>query len=336
MAEGKAGALVAAVVLLPVLVAVSVPVMVLATDQSETAGLCEMPSAAAAGGFTSEQVTIARSAAQVAAIRHLPVQADLIILATGFQESGIRNLSYGDRDSVGWLQQRAGWGTVSQRMNPAYAAGKFFDALVKVPDWQTLPVTVAAQRVQISAFPDAYAQWVPKAQALFGQLGDVTADACSASSSTSTAAGGGAIPTSFDHQGNPRTAEQAAQWISGQVAHRTTSENVVGACERWQNLAYGLSGGYPTAIAHWNAPGPRHPAGEAAPRGALIFMWTRNPDRHVIFSLGNGMAVSTDFDGHSYHAGALGIGRVRDIEKAFGGYELGWRQPNFKIGSEAS
>lgn len=316
--------LAAGAIAIPVVLVVAVPLMLTATTSTD-GDLCQLPTAAAAGKFSAEQVTIARTAGQVAAARHLPARAGLVILATGFQESGVKNLSYGDRDSVGWLQQRATWGTVAQRMNPAYAAGKFFDALVRVPGWQTLPVTVAAQRVQISGYPDAYAKWVPDATALLGQVGDVApSDTCS------TSTGGGPIPAGFDHQGNPRTAEQAATWITGQVAHRTTSENVVGACERWQNLAYGLGSGYPTAISHWRAPGPK--GSGPAPRGALIFIDSTNPDEHVVFSLGDGMAVSTDFDGHGYAPGKLGIGTVAQISKTFGPV-FGWRAPNFRINS---
>ena len=88
-----------------------------------------------------------------------------VALATGLQESGLRNLNYGDRDSLGVFQQRPsqGWGTPAQIMNPVYAATKFFQALRGVPGWESLPHTVAAQRVQRSGFPDAYAKWVPQA-----------------------------------------------------------------------------------------------------------------------------------------------------------------------------
>ena len=207
--------------------------------------------------------------------------------------------------------------------------GKFFDALVRVPGWQTLPVTVAAQRVQISAYPDAYAKWVPDAAALLGQVGDVApTDTCSTTPSAST--GGGPIPAGFDHQGNPRTAEQAATWITGQVAHRTTRRTLSVRVNAGRTLPTALGSGYPTAVSHWRAPGPK--GSGPAPRGALIFIDSTNVDEHVVFSLGDGMAVSTDFDGHRYAAGKLGIGTVAQISKAFGPV-LGWRAPNFRVGS---
>jgi hypothetical protein len=91
--------------------------------------------------------------------RALPARAATIALATALQESKLQNLNYGDRDSVGLFQQRpsSGWGTKEQIMDPVYATKRFYAALVKVKGWETMPVTKAAQRVQRSAFPSAYA-----------------------------------------------------------------------------------------------------------------------------------------------------------------------------------
>jgi murein DD-endopeptidase MepM/ murein hydrolase activator NlpD len=87
------------------------------------------------------------------------------------QESGLRNLPSGDRDSVGLFQQRPsqGWGTIDQLQDPAYAAGKFYERLLTIPDWHTMTLTDAAQAVQRSAFPDAYAKWEDDAAALVQQ-----------------------------------------------------------------------------------------------------------------------------------------------------------------------
>lgn len=97
--------------------------------------------------------------AAVAVRRGLPARAATIALATALQESGLVNLDHGDRDSLGLFQQRPsqGWGTAAQVMDPVYATGTFYDRLVKVPDYQNLPITEAAQAVQRSALPDAYA-----------------------------------------------------------------------------------------------------------------------------------------------------------------------------------
>ena len=105
--------------------------------------------------------------------RALPSRARIIALATAYQESQLRNLPGGDRDSVGLFQQRPsqGWGTAKQISDPVYAAGKFYDALLKVDGWQQMSLTRAAQAVQFSAFPDAYAQWEGNAVTLATALG---------------------------------------------------------------------------------------------------------------------------------------------------------------------
>jgi len=112
----------------------------------------------------------------VAMRRELPEQAVIVALATAQQESKLKNLDYGDADSIGLFQQRPsqGWGTQEQILDPVYASGKFFDALVKVRNWQGLTVAAAAQAVQRSAFPDAYASWQPLGTALGAALTGLT------------------------------------------------------------------------------------------------------------------------------------------------------------------
>lgn len=120
-------------------------------------------SATVGDGAVRLSVDQARNAATIAAVARrlgLPDHAVTIALATALQESGLRNLSYGDRDSLGVFQQRPsqGWGTAAQVQRPEYAATAFFTRLRDVPGWPSLPVTVAAQAVQRSGFPEAYAQ----------------------------------------------------------------------------------------------------------------------------------------------------------------------------------
>ncbi|MFV0253043.1 MAG: hypothetical protein ACK5H2_06855 [Beutenbergiaceae bacterium] len=113
-----------------------------------------------------DQAANAAMIAAVAVERGLPARAVTIALATAMQESKLRNIDYGDRDSVGLFQQRPsqGWGTVEQIMDPIYATDAFYDALVQVEDYRSMAVTEAAQAVQRSAFPDAYAQHEPMAR----------------------------------------------------------------------------------------------------------------------------------------------------------------------------
>ncbi|KGH45436.1 hypothetical protein IN07_17220 [Modestobacter caceresii] len=121
---------------------------------------------------TAEQAANAATIAAVARSRGLPPRATVIALATAQQESRLRNLDYGDRDSLGLFQQRPsqGWGSEAQVRDPVYSAGKFFDGLVEVPGWETGRLTEVAQAVQRSGYPELYQQWEPMASALSGAL----------------------------------------------------------------------------------------------------------------------------------------------------------------------
>ena len=108
-----------------------------------------------------EQASNATTIGAEAHRQGLPAHAVSVGLAAAFQESKLRNLNYGDRDSLGLFQQRPsqGWGTPSQILQPTYAAAAFFRELSKVEGWQGLPIHEAAQRVQRSADGSAYAAW---------------------------------------------------------------------------------------------------------------------------------------------------------------------------------
>ncbi|MER8008962.1 heavy metal transporter [Streptomyces sp. NPDC094149] len=122
--------------------------------------------------FTPEQAVNAATIAAVGTGRGMPERAVAIALATSIQESGLRNIEHGDRDSLGLFQQRPsqGWGTTKQILDPTYAANIFYEHLAKVPDYTELPLTVAAQRVQRSGFPEAYAKHEPDATLLAAAL----------------------------------------------------------------------------------------------------------------------------------------------------------------------
>lgn len=111
----------------------------------------------------------------VAVHRGLPARAASIAIATAIQESRLENIDYGDDagpDSRGLFQQRPsqGWGSEEQVMTPLYATGAFYDALVQVPGYETLPITEAAQTVQRSAYPEAYADHEPEGRAFASAL----------------------------------------------------------------------------------------------------------------------------------------------------------------------
>ncbi|WP_407318618.1 hypothetical protein UQW22_18210 [Isoptericola halotolerans] len=104
--------------------------------------------------------------------RDLPARAGTIGVATALQESSLVNIDYGDRDSLGLFQQRPsqGWGSPAEIMDPVYSTNTFYAGLEDVEGWEQLEVTVAAQAVQRSAFPDAYAQHETLARAWTSSL----------------------------------------------------------------------------------------------------------------------------------------------------------------------
>ncbi|HZX38242.1 MAG TPA: hypothetical protein VFF37_07935 [Streptomyces sp.] len=122
--------------------------------------------------LSTEQAANAATISAVGTTRGLPERAVTIALATALQESGLRNINHGDRDSLGLFQQRPskGWGTTRQILDPVYSAGKFYEHLAEVPGYSRLPLTVAAQRVQRSGFPQAYAKHEPDATLLAAAL----------------------------------------------------------------------------------------------------------------------------------------------------------------------
>ncbi len=104
--------------------------------------------------------------------RGLPARAASIALATAYQESDLFNLEHGDRDSVGLFQQRPsqGWGSAEEILDPVFATNAFYDALVNLDGYETMEITVAAQAVQRSGFPDAYADHEADARAIASAL----------------------------------------------------------------------------------------------------------------------------------------------------------------------
>src|SRR3954451_10124306 len=177
-----------AVGLLAVPIAVPIIFLLVVGGQaaSSSAAACgpTAPSATEVGdaALASEQMQVAQQI--VAAVRAFPATADkphdaVIALATARQESGIRNLDYGDRDSLGAFQQRPsqGWGTPDQVMNVPHATMTFLEHLVLVPGWETRRVTDVAADVQRPAeeYRGLYEQWVPLATRLTEQLWPRTA-----------------------------------------------------------------------------------------------------------------------------------------------------------------
>ncbi len=174
---------VAAVVVVAVVAGTAVTIWLLGNGSQTGTGSCQVSTAPAAGGgsttysLTPEQARNAATIAAVGSRMGLPNHAVTVALAAALQESKLRNLSYGDRDSMGLFQQRPsqGWGTAEQISDPVYAATAFYQHLQRVPGWQTMSVTAAAQRVQQSNAPGAYAQWEGTARVAAAALTGETA-----------------------------------------------------------------------------------------------------------------------------------------------------------------
>lgn len=129
--------------------------------------------------WTSEQLANARIIQQVGRSVGASDRDILIGIMTAWQESQLRNLSYGDRDSVGLFQQRSPWAPLATRMNPAESAKMFFlggqgagqRGLLAFKDRDKWGLAQAAQKVQVSAYPDAYAKWEQRSKAMLAELG---------------------------------------------------------------------------------------------------------------------------------------------------------------------
>lgn len=129
-------------------------------------------------GFDADQIDNARIISEVGRKLGASDRDIQIALMTGLVESGLRNLNYGDRDSLGIFQQRDAWGSAQDRTNPAKAAEMFFKGghagqrgLFDIPDRDKMSMGEAAQAVQVSAYPDRYAQHQDEAAQLMGAIG---------------------------------------------------------------------------------------------------------------------------------------------------------------------
>ncbi|MFJ5951346.1 M23 family metallopeptidase [Streptomyces noursei] len=174
--------------------------------------------------WTEEQQRNASVITNVARSRGLPPRAAVIGVATAIQESMLKNIRYGDRDSQGLFQQRpsSGWGSVAQVTDPIHASNSFFERLAEVDKWQVKPLTQAAQNVQRSGFPNAYAKWEKAAGELvvksWGKKAVLTTTSgCgaveNAANSTDTK-GAWALPVENSHVTTPYKAG-GGMWSSG-------------------------------------------------------------------------------------------------------------------------
>jgi murein DD-endopeptidase MepM/ murein hydrolase activator NlpD len=148
------------------------------------------------GPYGEEQIRNAAVIANVGADMRVPFRGWVIAVATAMQESALSNLPHlgpdNDHDSVGLFQQRPsqGWGTAEQLQDPEYASRKFYEKLLTIEGWHRMALTDAAQRVQVSAYPDAYAKHEPLATEIVNVLTGGAARAAGNSTTARCAAAG--------------------------------------------------------------------------------------------------------------------------------------------------
>ncbi|MFJ6784478.1 C40 family peptidase [Streptomyces yangpuensis] len=259
--------------------------------------------------------------------KRVPARGQVVALATALQESTLINLDHGDRDSLGLFQQRPsqGWGTREQIMDPVYSAGKFYDGLVKIKDWEQMPVTVAAQKVQRSGFPDAYAKHEPLATALQqaiaptlgaapagpmpGQpgLGGFGPGRCAGQGGGNVDFGNippGSLPEGYQIPASaPQQVQTAIRWALGQLGTMyqwggsCTNPHGPNASERCDcssltQRAYGVAGKEITRTTYTQIHDGRGVPATAIAPGDLIFVrGTASAPEHVAMSIGYGYAV---------------------------------------------
>lgn len=186
--------------------------------------------------YDAEQLANAATITRTGQQLGVPARGLIIAVATALQESNLRNLPGGDRDSAGLFQQRAPWGTHNDRTNPTTAAAMFYTGgkrgqpgLLDILDWQAMPLTAAAQAVQRSAFPNAYARWEPDAVAITATTLTGTPTSCATDDGidipgdiTAALPKGHAMP--------PDTSPTAAAAISWAIAQVGTPYHYGGDC----------------------------------------------------------------------------------------------------------
>ena len=263
-----------------------------------------------------DQLGNARTVISVGEQLDVPRRGQVVALATALQESTLVNLDRGDLDSVGLFQQRTSWGTFAQRTDPATAAEMFYTGgqagqpgLLDIRGWTGMSVTAAAQAVQRSAFPTAYAKWEPTAVGLVTRIGG--GDPVGCSDVTTTALPGGAVGTmlrtALDQQGDP--------YVWGAVGPDAFDCSGL-VVYSWQQAGYRLT--VRTAAQMWTLSDPVA-AGDEKP-GDLLFgeFGARGPGPgHVMIVVSRGEAVQAPSAGRNVETttytatGGWRLGRLR-------------------------
>jgi len=271
----------------------------------------ELP--AQVGPYSGDQVKNAAAIISIGKDRGLTQQAQQTALMAAMTESTLINNPGGDRDSAGLFQMRPsqGWGTLAQVTDISYAINLFYERLVQVPGWESKSPGQAAQAVERSAFPDAYATKAANAVEMMNALSGVTVSTVAQTDEGATCtpgggAGGTADPGALADGEQPATGPHAAE-INQVIAfakQQLGKSYVLGGagpnvwdCSGLTKVAYGQIGiniddGH-SSTTQWRngvARGQMHPLSEVQP-GDLIF-WGGNDAWHVGISLGGNMMIA--------------------------------------------
>lgn len=252
---------------------------------------------------------------QIGKERQLPPLAWQIAIQAGMTESGLRNLNYGDRDSLGMFQMRPsmGWGTPAQVVDPNYSIRKFYDVLDKVPNWEQQRPGESAQDVERSAFPDRYHKWEPMAAHLIGNVGLVP-------DPTGCGEGTGLLvpaPT--------QKAAEAIKWALGQQGKpyqwgAATSHQNSFDCSSLMLQAYRAVGiTLPRVSRQQYRAGAMLPVEQAQPGDLLFWAYDEsNPDtiHHVAMYLGDGKIVEAQQTGVPVHIRPVRWGEAELVGQA--------------------
>ncbi|MFB7776338.1 C40 family peptidase [Streptomyces bauhiniae] len=286
----------------------------------------------------AEQVPNAKTIQATGVAMNIPARGQVVALATALQESRLRNLTYGDRDSLGLFQQRPsqGWGTANQILDPVHASTKFYEGLKKVSGWQSLSVAQAAQAVQRSGYPDAYAKWEPLATALQKSIEPLLQKAgngnpLSSSPAASAGAGypatpggcsadgdgtdfgtvpAGAVPAGYKIPADaPREVRTAIRWALGQLGTPyqwggsctdSHGKNPMGRCDcsSLMQQAYKAAGVTLTRTTYTQVKEGRAVSVDALQPGDLLFTeGTAAVPEHVGMAIGRGLIINAPHTG---------------------------------------
>jgi cell wall-associated NlpC family hydrolase len=309
----------AALISVPLLMVMGSTATLTETETDATTAGCG-PVAQVAGttiALDADQLKNARTIIEVGRSLKVPDRGLVIAIATALQESTLKNLEGGDRDSVGLFQQRNAWASTSERLDPATSARMFYTGgragqrgLLDIVNWSTMSITFAAQAVQISAFPLAYAKWETLASSLVQSVigNDPLACADPIAYGLPSGAVGKMLKTALDQQGDP--------YIFGAIGPDAFDCSGL-IVYSWMKAGYRVK--VRTAAAMWKFSTPI-PRGSEKPGDMLFGQFnTRVPGAgHVMIVVKPGLAVQAPATGQNV--------KLTNYRK----YDSSWRVARFK------